>query len=382
MKRLFVIFMSVILILTATNFIVYAGSESGTLKVGALLSYSGHGAVEAPSIERAFNYALNKVGGQINGLKIILLREDETDNPAQCIAKVKKFMDQDKVDVIIGPVNGQNVPAVDNYLGPLGVPHVSYTEGGTDEVKYGFYWMGNLMINAGASGIYAYDELKARKAAIIYQNFNYGQYIRDAFKATFTAKGGTIISEQGVPFGTMDMAAYLTGAKNADVICVLLVAPTDVSFVRQYREFGIKVPAIFGEAFPQGSSDYLNKQAGDAIIGMYGVLPWSPLIDTPENKKFVQDIMAKAGDQILPSFTTFGQYTTVDVVLQAVRTIKGDINRASIKKALSNLSFQTLIGTGQIQDRIGNFGTYVVQAGRVDKDNITWKPIKYYPAKP
>jgi len=80
--------------------------------------------------------------------------------------------------------------------------------------------------------------------------------------------------------------------------------------VRQYREFGLKVPVIFGEAFPQAQSDYLNKQFGDNIIDMYGVLPWTPLIDTPENKKFVQNIMAKSGDKDLPSLSIYIAYTT------------------------------------------------------------------------
>jgi branched-chain amino acid transport system substrate-binding protein len=247
------------------------------------------------------------------------------------------------------------------------------------EKKLAFYPAGTVTAAAMVSGIFAYEELGARKAALIYQGFNYGQEIKEAFKAAFTAKGGTIVSDQSVQFGTMDMAPFLMNIGNVDVICVLLVAPSDTSFIRQYREFNIKKSVIFGEHWPQGEADFLNKQAGDAILGMYGQASWSPLIDTPANKKLVQTLQA-ANNGILPGINTVRcGYMTTSMLLQALQTIKGDINRNSIMAALTGMkSYKSPIGDIPMKDRKGSPDIYISQAVRVDANNITWKPVKKY----
>jgi len=71
----------------------------------------------------------------------------------------------------------------------------------------------------------------------------------------------------------------------------------------------------------------------------------------------------------------------MNVLFQTLQTIKGDVNRASTKEALSGLkSFNSIAGTVPMQNRVGIFGTYIVKAVRADKDNINWQPIRHYPA--
>jgi branched-chain amino acid transport system substrate-binding protein len=384
MKKIYLVSLMVVLIgamlLTASS--PSTSAAPAAIKIGVLIPYSGSASKEAKTIERGVDFALQEIGGNIKGIPIVLQKEDETDDPTQCVAKVKKLVEQDKVAAILGPIGGQNEPAVVAYMKDLGVPLIvgGEAESNIAEKKVGFFPAGTIQGAVSTTGIFAYEELGARKAAVIYQAFQYGTDIRDNFKASFTAKGGTIVSEQSVPFGTMDMAPFLTKMQTVDVIVLLLVAPSDVSFVKQYRDFGIKVPVIFGESWPQGEAAYLNKQVGDAIIGMYGQQSWSALVDTSDNKKLVDTLKAQ-NNGILPGITTVRVgYMKTNFLIQGMQSIKGDITRESITKALDALkSYKSPTGDIIMKDRVGYPDIYIVKATRVDANNISWQPVKKYP---
>jgi len=280
------------------------------------------------------------------------------------------------VDVILGPLLAHTTVAVGEYLAPLGVPHVSYSVGDDAESKTTFYPAGSSRGDSYPSGLFAYDELGARTAAIIHQDYLYGEQVRDGFTAAFTTRGGTIISVQKVPFGTVDMAPYIEGMGEPDVICLLLVSPSDVAFMRQYHEFGLKMPAIFGHNFPQGEI-YKLDEVGDPILGFYGCSTYSPLIDTPANKEFIQKFEEKYG--FWPGVTTVVSYVTTTMFLEAVRSTSGDTSHAKIIKALEGIKdLQTPFGTATMQNRVAVLDEYVFKAVKMG-DKVRWQPVKKYP---
>jgi hypothetical protein len=66
-----------------------------------------------------------------------------------------------------------------------------------------------------------------------------------------------------------------------------------------------------------------------------------------------------------------------------VRTIKGDVNRASIAAALKNLkSVKGLAGDIPMHERLGYGPTFVNKAVRVNADNVNWQPVKKYTDAP
>ena len=382
MKRIFLvplIFLSLgVLIFLGLSVQASSAQTPQTIKIGALVPYTGNAAGEGPPIERGINFALDEVNRRVAGKSITLKIEDETEDPTIAVAKAKKLVEQDKVDVIIGPLLAHTAVAVGAYLAPLGIPNLSSTPSNVVESKDTLYHNGTARGNAYPSGLFSYDDLKARKAAIIYQDYLYGEQIRDGFKAAFTARGGTITSEQKVPLGTADMAPYIEGMGKPDVVCLLLVSPSDVGFMKQYRQAGLTLPAIFGQSFPQGEIWKL-KEVGDSILGMYGVAAYSPWIDIPDNKRFVDKFQRKYGFQ--PGVTTMvAGYFPTFVYLNALKSTGGNVNSTKIIQAIdSTKNLPSPLGAFSMRNRIGVTDEYVFKAVKIGND-INWQVVKKYPS--
>ncbi|NJN54402.1 MAG: ABC transporter substrate-binding protein, partial [Anaerolineae bacterium] len=211
-----------------------------SVKVGIILPYSGLAAAVAPSVETGIRYAFDTAVD----CEYELIFEDETDDPTNAVNKARKLVEEDGVAVIIGPQLAHTAAAVSAYAAQVGVPHISLSAADGPESAHSFF-LGSGIGDAIPSGEFAATDLEAKTAAILYQDYLYGQQSKDGFVEGFTANGGEIASEQAIPFGTSDMAPFLENIGDADVVAVLLLNPSDFAFVRQYREFGLEQPVIF-----------------------------------------------------------------------------------------------------------------------------------------
>jgi len=81
--------------------------------------------VDGPFLKAAIEYRLEQVGYEVAGRKIQLIIEmmpltgDRTD-------KARKLLESDKVDVIVGPLNGAVVNAIASFLAPSKIPHLIF----------------------------------------------------------------------------------------------------------------------------------------------------------------------------------------------------------------------------------------------------------------
>ena len=100
-------------ILTATFGVTAAHAEE-TVKVGALLSLSGPAAsfgIPERDIVKILADKVNAEGG-IKGRKIEVIYHDDQTNPTESARGATKLIQQDKVQVIIGPTIGSATLAV------------------------------------------------------------------------------------------------------------------------------------------------------------------------------------------------------------------------------------------------------------------------------
>lgn len=314
-----------------------APAEECNLTVGVILPYSGIAAAVAPSIETGIRYALDS----FDGCTITPIFEDETDDPTNAVNKARKLVEEDGVVAIIGPQLAHTAAAVAAYAAQVGVPHISLSAGEGAESAHSFF-LGSGVGDAVPTGEFAATDLGATTAAVLFQDYLYGQQSAQGFIEGFTANGGEIVSEQAIPFGTADMAPFLENIGDADVVAVLLVNPSDFAFVRQYREFGLEQPVIFISNAPQEAP--LLMQMGDDVIGMYGASWYTPMIESPENAEFVQGYMDGAYIEAFgfpnspPGTATHVAYMGAQLLLQALRDNGFNTDPAAINEALANIT--------------------------------------------
>ncbi|MFQ5622011.1 MAG: ABC transporter substrate-binding protein [Paracoccaceae bacterium] len=365
---------------------VTAGSvNAADIKVGLLLPYVGVYAALGNEIDAGFMLALEE-SGMAGDIEVV--REDTEVKPPVGLAKARKLVLEDEVDVIVGIVSSGVLGAVRDFVDGSKVPLIVANAGNVDAtgkrcskyvVRVSF---SNAQINR-PMGKWMYDN-GVRKVYTLGPDYAAGHQMIDAFSEAFKAAGGEIVGSDFTPFRkTKDFGPYLTkaSAANPDAIFVFYAGGEAISFVKQYASLGIKdnVP-LYGSGFLT-SPLYVNAE-GPAAEGIVTSLHYVPTLDTPENKAFVAAFQEATGK--VPSEFAAQGYDSGRVLVEAMKA--GATDRASIAAALAKVNYTGPRGPLQIDPATNNvvqniyvFETVAGEGGLTQKvigkiDNVTDAP--------
>ena len=86
------------------------------IKIGLLTDFSGPQGAFGPLYKDGVDYFLKAHDGKIGGQTVQLLSEDGAGDPSTTIAKAKKLIESDKIDVLFGPINSATGAALKPYI--------------------------------------------------------------------------------------------------------------------------------------------------------------------------------------------------------------------------------------------------------------------------
>ena len=317
---------------------VTAGGLAGTaaaepVKVGVLLPYSGVYAALAEEIDAGFDMALEQHG---QGLEFEVIREDTEVQPPVGLAKAKKLVLEDEVDVLTGVVSSGVLGAIRDFVHETQVPIVVSNAGldvATGE-RCTPYLVRVSFTNASPStamGEWLSGE-GVKTAYTLAPDYAAGHDSIGAFKEAFEAGGGQIIGQEFTPFQkTQDFGPYLAKAKDsgADALYVFYAGGEAISFLKQYDSFGLKETLpLYGSGFLT-SPLYVNA-AGSAAEGVVASLHYVPTVEGEANASFVEAFQGKYGH--VPSEYAVQGYDAGRAIAQAVKG--GATDRAALAAAL------------------------------------------------
>ncbi len=357
-----------------------AGAAAAETKVGVLLPKSGVYASLGNEIEDGFRLALEDAG---MADQFTLVSEDTEVKPPVGLAKARKLVLEDRVDVIMGIVSSGVLAAMRDFIHQAEVPLI-VANAGNDEatgaqcspylVRVSF---SNGQVNRPMGQWMAQEGFK--KVYTLAPDYAAGRQMIEAFKSTFTAGGGEIVGEEYTPFQqTQDFGPYLTNARasGADALFVFYAGGEAISFVKQYGSFGLKdTLPLFGSGF-LNSALYVNAQ-GEAAIGTKASLHYVPTLETPENQAFVKRFSEKYGR--IPSEYAVQGYDAGQLLARAVQG--GAKGPKEIAAALPKISYTGPRGPLEIDPAtnnvVQNFYIYDTVQG---ENGLTQKVIATIPA--
>src|SRR5262249_39938809 len=280
--------------------VLRAHGQSGPLKIGLVLPYTGVYAVLGESITQGMELVFARENWMVAGRKIEMIKEDDEMKPPVGIRKTEKLIDSDKVDILTGPVHSGIL------MGMRDKVHSSKTvlivsNAGADAISRDrcSRWIfrtsfSNWQPNAPMGGWVAKNVTK--EVFLTAPNYQAGKDQLGAFKETFVPAGGRIIAEDYPKLGETDYAPYLTKIKQSGAKAVYaFFSGTDaVNFVKQYDQFGLKASIKLTGAGFLTEPDVLPAQ-GRSALGVITGHFYTPQLDNPVNKKFVADFKAKFG---------------------------------------------------------------------------------------
>jgi branched-chain amino acid transport system substrate-binding protein len=366
-----------------TSTVLSTAALAEDIKVGILLPYSGVFAALAQDIDDAFVLGLETFGAEA-GVTFDLVREDTEVKPPVGLAKTKKLILQDEVDVLVGVVSSGVLGAIRDTVDGAGVPLI-VANAGNDEAtgeacspyitRISF---SNQQVNR-PMGKWMVDQ-GVKKVFTIAPDYAAGRQMIDAFTTAFTAAGGEVVGQEWPPFQkTQDFGPFLANAKasGADAVYVFFAGGEAISFVKQYDSFGLKAELpLYGSGFLT-SSLYVNAQ-GPAAEGVITALHYVPTLDNPENAALVEAFKAKTGR--IPSEYAVQGYDSARALVEAVKA--GATDRASLAAALPKVSFTGPRGELRIDPATNNIvqpiHVYETVAGA---DGLTQKVLATLPAE-
>jgi branched-chain amino acid transport system substrate-binding protein len=365
------IFALILLSVCLVGFSTMAGAaEKGPIKIGFIAPHTGNFAQLGMDMVAGFKMFLEEIDYTVAGRKIELIVEDEGEGPATAVVKARKLIAADKIHLLAGVFLNPSTYAVAAICLEAGIPFI-VTASGNDELTQrkrsklilGLTYTGSDLGHP--AGDYAYNQLGWRKAVVVGWDFGFGYEVVGGFQRVFEDAGGKVIQKIWAPLNTMDFSPYVASLKrDADGIFEVITGSSSVRFIRALRMAGLmnkwKVVAA-GTA----TDEWVLPALGDSGIGVYSTYNWSAVLQTPENKIFVDKVHKQLKKEATVGMST--NYTGADWITRAIKAINGDIeNKDKFLQAMRSIEIPNSIRGPLKIDDYGH-ATQNIYIRRIDK---------------
>ena len=322
-----------------------AGQE--TIKIGFFAPITGPAAADGASAKQAVELAAKEVNaaGGVMGKQVELIVYDDRFSPQEAVAIANKLIEKDQV---VGVVSG-------SYSGPTrvtapifakaGIPmvagyavHPDVTKAGESNFRQGF--LGE--VEGAAAGEYAVKVLKAKKAAVIYMDNDFGREISAGFIKRAEKLGAAIVEKQVYKFpGEKDFRPFLTRIKEAKPNLIFAAGYYNEAALicRQAKELGITAQILAEEGFDSPKFiELAGKDAEGVIIATN--------LDRDDPRPVVQNFLKnyKQAYGIDPDMVGASSYDAFMILVNAIGRAGSTNPKAIVKALLETKDYNGLTG--------------------------------------
>jgi len=191
------------------------------LKIGVMMPTSGVFAVLGERQLNGMRFAIEEAGGEIAGRKIEMLHEDTEGKPDVGLAKARKLVLSDRVDLMAGIINSAVALAVAPYLSSQRMPLV-LSNASTDVLtgekcdRYVFRVSYSSSQITEPIGLWMAKHAPKNLYILASDYVAPHEYVA-AMKKGYLAGGGTVVGETYTPFNrTQDYGPYISQARSAN----------------------------------------------------------------------------------------------------------------------------------------------------------------------
>jgi branched-chain amino acid transport system substrate-binding protein len=368
-----------------------APASDDVIKIGVVATLEGAFQVLGEDGVRGVEMAIAEFGGEIAGKKIEMIKASSNAvDPEVALAAARKLVEEDKVDIVVGPLSGDEGLAIKEYAkshpettfvnGTSGAQDTTLRDPAPNFFRFsadGAQWMGGL-------GSYVHDVQGHQRIVTVAEDYSYPYSQVGGFLVEYCRAGGTVDTQFWVSIGTNDYSSVISAIPaDIDAIYVALGGSDAVNFLRQYQRFGGKAPLIAGTSTLDqtilGAENLAEYILGTAMAG--------PVADDnpdPAWQQFVADYQKLFPDGLQsPSLFAHGYYVNAKAVLLALEKINADLSdgEKALQETLSNLEFDSPTGPIKLDhNRQAIANIFLTVVDRNEKGDLYNKLVKTIPA--
>jgi branched-chain amino acid transport system substrate-binding protein len=331
-------------------------AQTKSIKIGLLADKSGPLAEGGIQMEQGITLLLKSKDFRLAGHKIDFIVADTGSSPAQTKTKAQELVERDKVDIIVGPLAAFEMFAISDYVIQHKVPTLCLA--GADDLTqrkpnpFLVRVSGTSSQSMHVMGDYAYKKMGLKRVITLDSDFAFGYEQEDGFQQVFEDRGGCIVKKLWSPLGAPDYTPYLAQIQDCDGVCQGFAGAAPVKFMKQYADFGLKLPVCGGET---AGDDALLPHFGDTAIGLVSAAPYTTGYKNDSNDKFKAE-MKKEYDAI-PGGYASALYIIGMVIETGLQTLHGDLSNP--ERTVQTLRAVKLEHTPRGALRFDHFGNVV-----------------------
>ncbi|AMQ90325.1 ABC transporter substrate-binding protein [Marinobacter sp. LQ44] len=223
-----------------------AAISDNTVKIGYLADMSGtYRDLAGPNGLKALEMAVKDFGGTVNGAKIEVVSADDRNNPDASSSTVRRWVENDKVDMVAGMVASSVTIAVSKILEEndrLGIVSGSAASSITNEhctanhihYVYDTYPLANgtasAVVKEGGKSWY-----------LMTADYAFGHALEADVTRVVEANGGEIVGSVRHPFPTQDFSSFVLQAQasGVDVVGLANAGSDTTNAITTASEFGV-----------------------------------------------------------------------------------------------------------------------------------------------
>ena len=379
-KRTFVRTLVGAAVLAAFSGAVYSQQ---TVKIGLLATLEGPFAAGGQDGMRGAELAIKQKNGMAGGRRIELIKASSDAKPDVAVNATRKLVEQDKVDIMVGPLSGGEGIAVKEYSKTQ--PNITFINGSSGAQATtlvnpspnffrfnteGAQWMVGL-------GKAALDK-GYKRVMVIAEDYAFPYSQVQGFMSEYCRLGGKVPVKAWVPLGGKDYSSVIARIpKDVDALVVVLGGADAVNFLNQYEAAGGDKPMVGGSiTVSQDILNYKGKRR-DSLVGTIAGSPIADAYDAPEFRAFVADYQknypVSAGGYPSPSLFALVYYINMKAALDGLDAVKGDLSggQAKYREALQKMVLKTPVGDVRLDANRQAIGsTFVTEVVKDAKGNL------------
>lgn len=318
----------------------------------------------------------------VPGINFVVKPLDDQAQPSVGQQNAQKFIDDDTVLGVVGPLNSGVSQSMQKPLNDASLTQVSPANTGT-ELTQGENWKtGDKkrpfktyfrtattdQIQGAFAAKYLYNNAKIKQVYLIDDQKPYGAGLAASFKATFTGLGGKIAGADHINPDDRDFNAVVTKVKKSGAKAVYYGGeyPAGAPLSQQLKD-SVKIPLMGGDGLYSADFIKLNKKAQGDIATSVG----KPVEELDSAKKFIADYKTAGYKDAYEAYGG-GTYDATWSIIEAVKLVVAendgklpDDPRAKVLAAMSKVKFDGVTGPVSF-DEFGDTTNTMMTAYQVD----------------
>jgi branched-chain amino acid transport system substrate-binding protein len=331
----------------------YAITMSGPLGPGAESTSVSQYKLWQKTVNDAGGIMLKKFNKRV---PVDFVAYDDQGKPDELLKLTERLVEQDKVDMILGPyathMNLASAPIINKYEYPVIMTTATTTKTYTLGPKWPYaFWNisqpdeSTAPLTQALAGLKKDGKIKGR-VAVVHVALEYGVEMHASFLEAAKKQGLEVVFSKNYPLGTADLQPLIREAMatDPDAFVAMSYPPDTFMLTEQCQVVGFNPKFMYvaiGGVFPTYKGKF-----GDKVNGIlaYGGVDWNGP-GVADYRKAHRDFLSRDSEA-----GAVNVYAGLQVVQQAIESV-GEIDRKKIRDAIAAGKFQTVWGELSYKDQ-------------------------------